>query len=275
MYLLPHSSCSSLPVVERKDLGTKTLVMPENERIKKTLGLKRVYECDECVSKYIHYSALYSHKKTKHGNTPNFNQKKMKKPPNTVKARKRAQKKENTVQCSIKESFLSSLKCLGTKLREIYMNINSPDETYPLYQKLIHATVIEKEKMTCDDVFVVYLKETSTAVNNSYFCQTILTMIIVFREFLNIQGPEYKKMLLNSHVINYIEENKEYCTFYTPEDVPELSNDFFGYLAATEKFYSVFKVSEQDFMNEFMKFFTWLFENEFVSYKIFLIGNNV
>jgi len=259
--------------VEKKNSGPKTLVISENDRIKKTLGLKRVYECDECGSKYIHYSALYSHKKSKHGCTPNFNQKKSKKPPH-VKAKKRIQNKLID-KCFTKESFLPSLELLATKLRKIYLSINCPDETYPLYQKIIQGSEVEKQKMTCDDVFAAYLKETSSAVGNSFFSQAIMTMIIVFREFVNIQGPQYKKMLLNSHVINYIEETKEYCTFYTPEDIPELSNDFFSYLSATEKFYRIFGFSEEEFINEFMKFFTWLFDNEFVSHKIFLIGKDV
>ena len=44
--------------------------------VKNNLGIKKIYQCDECCNNYMHYSALYSHKKTKHNNTPNYNLKK-------------------------------------------------------------------------------------------------------------------------------------------------------------------------------------------------------
>jgi len=127
--------------------------------------------------------------------------------------------------------------------------------------------------MTCDEVFGSYLKEISLSSRPTHFSRRILPLIIVFREFLNIQGPEYKRMLMKEHVINQVEETRDYCSFYTTEDIPELSNDFFNYLNATENFYIIFGVTEKEFLEEFQKLFTWLFERDYISYKIFTIGN--
>ena len=126
--------------------------------------------------------------------------------------------------------------------------------------------------MTCDEVFASYLKEVSEYTNQSYFNKVVLPFVVVLREFLNLVGPEYKKMLLDFKVINSVELQTEYCSFYSPEDIPELSNDFFNFLNIEEKFFKGFDMTEDKFIEEFMTFTSWMFQEDFISYRLFLVG---
>jgi len=186
---------------------------------------------------------------------------------------KKEAKKVSRRRYPVEETFLATLKVLAEKLRTYYLIISTPNNQYPLYQAFMRDDQKAKEKMTCDEVFASYLKDASSSSRPIHFSKRILPMIIIFREFLNIQGPEYKRMLIKNHVIDQVEETIDYCCFYPAEDIPELSNDFFNYLNAAENFYTVFGVTEKEFLDEFMKLFTWLFERDFISYKIFMIGN--
>jgi len=256
--------------------GIKSLKkdIDNHDDIKKSLGLKKIYGCDECGNKYLHYSALYAHKKRKHGNTPNF-KKKNKKFDISIspKKPKKEAKKVSRRKFQVEDSFLATLKGLAEKLRPYYLIISAPNRQYPLYQAFMREDQKAREKMTCDEIFASYLKDTSSASRPIHFSKRILPMIIIFREFLNIQGPEYKRMLIKNNVIDQFEETIDYCCFYTAEDIPELSNDFFNFLNAAENFYTIFGVTEKELLEEFMKLFTWLFERDFISYKIFMIGN--
>ena len=76
-------------------------------------------------------------------------------------------------------------------------------------------------------------------------------------------------------IIDSYEQNVEYCCTYNAEDVAELSNDFFCFLNNNKAFYNYLEVSEKDFIEAFMNLIIWLFAENFISYKIFLIDQGI
>jgi len=54
-------------------------------------------------------------------------------------------------------------------------------------QKFLALSEEEKDSLTCDEVFAVYLKEVSKKVNENYF-RTCVRFILLFRECLNEYG---------------------------------------------------------------------------------------
>ena len=124
---------------------------PSNEmdKIKANLGFKRIYQCDECINKYLHYSALYSHKKNKHNNTPNFNFKKKnseasQKNVSFIKKKKNCSQKSfspylydsiKTGKCHPLENFLTNLRKIEEGMKLLDLTIKNSADQYPLFLK--------------------------------------------------------------------------------------------------------------------------------------------
>ena len=80
----------------------------------------------------------------------------------------------------------------------------------------------------------------------------------------------YKQMLKDFGVIQTVFYKEEYCTFYSPEDIPELSNEFFNFIHE-ERVAQKFDVEEEELLEEFMNFNSWLFAENLISCKIFKV----
>lgn len=261
--------------------------------VKNNLGIKKIYQCDECCNSYMHYSALYSHKKTKHNNTPNYNLKKKLKTngpiPGSILKQKRKQPKKYFFKYTLdinksgKTSIPEVVSNFSDKLEKIklfFPQITKLDLSYPLFEKILTSISLlilaksfiykQKEKHTCDEIFSIYLQELSNYTNKLYFSRVILPLFISLREYINENGIKYKRIQLEYGIIDSINEKEEYCAVYSAEDVSELCNEFFNYI--NEKFfYEQLGVYENEFLEEFMNFGSWLFNENYSCCKIFIV----
>ena len=283
--------CSTFNLLNRKKGNI------ENESIsdvKNNLGIKKIYLCDECSNSYMHYSALYSHKKTKHNNTPNYNLKKRLKTNNLPVGNNFKQKRKTPKRYFFNYS-LDQDKCGKTNIFDVVSNfsevlekikiffpkISRVNSSYPLFQKIISGmfnlnlakTFVfkDKERQTCDEIFSLYLQEISTYINKSYFSRVVLPFFISLREYINENGIKYKLIQMEYGVIDSLNENDDYCAVYTAEDICELCNEFFNYIN-DEIFYRRLGVKEEEFLDEFMNFNSWLFGENYSCCKIFLVN---
>jgi hypothetical protein len=129
----------------------------------------------------------------------------------------------------------------------------------------------DKERQTCDEIFSLYLQEISTYINKSYFSRVVLPFFISLREYINENGIKYKLIQMEYGVIDSLNENDDYCAVYTAEDICELCNEFFNYIN-DEIFYRRLGVKEEEFLDEFMNFNSWLFGENYSCCKIFLVN---
>jgi len=242
----------------------------------------------------MHYSALYSHKKTKHNNTPNYNLKKRLKTNNLPVGNNFKQKRKTPKRYFFNYS-LDQDKCGKTNIFDVVSNfsevlekikiffpkISRVNSSYPLFQKIISGmfnlnlakTFVfkDKERQTCDEIFSLYLQEISTYINKSYFSRVVLPFFISLREYINENGIKYKLIQMEYGVIDSLNENDDYCAVYTAEDICELCNEFFNYIN-DEIFYRRLGVKEEEFLDEFMNFNSWLFGENYSCCKIFLVN---
>ena len=120
------------------------------------LGVKKIYQCDECISKYLHYSALYSHKKSKHDSTPNYNLKKRSKNGLTRKLVLTKQKTDKKCTSSklMMSYFFDPKKGGVTDLKQAVENSGNTFEiinalfasdrlntNYPLFSKILEGSI--------------------------------------------------------------------------------------------------------------------------------------
>jgi hypothetical protein len=64
---------------------------------------------------------------------------------------------------------------------------NSEEEVDKRYQRFLRMSEHERDQLTCDDVFVLYLGDVSKYVNATYY-KTVLRFIVLYRECLNELG---------------------------------------------------------------------------------------
>lgn len=64
---------------------------------------------------------------------------------------------------------------------------NSEEEVDKRYQRFLRMSEHERDQLTCDDAFVLYLGDVSKYVNATYY-KTVLRFIVLYRECLNELG---------------------------------------------------------------------------------------
>ena len=119
-----------------------------------------------------------------------------------------------------------------------------------------------KSEKTCDEVFYEYLSTFESKTNDKYFT-LLLKFILLFRECYDVNKNKDQK-----------EENKkQYTNKITPEELPDLCNEFYGDFLDQNDF---FGIEEQDDRNEIIDmiqhFCLWLYKNDYTKSKLSLAG---
>ena len=127
---------------------------------------------------------------------------------------------------------------------------------------------LEKLSRNCDEVIGDFLLYISTSVN-SLFYSKVLKFCLLFRESLNLLGPEIKPLKTeDSHVSNL--DNKidnakgKYSETHTAEFIPEVCNDF------VKTFVEEDNLKKYEVIDLIMHFCHWLFMNGYTCTRLTL-----
>ena len=112
---------------------------------------------------------------------------------------------------------------------------------------------------TCDDAFSEYLISFMNKTNRKYF-SLMLKLILLFRECYDIIKNKDKN-----------EEEKQAVTnSLSPQELPELCNEFFAFLE-DNGFFGIIGIGEgNDIVEIILHFCTWLFKNKYTLSKLSL-----
>ena len=120
-----------------------------------------------------------------------------------------------------------------------------------------------KNEKTCDEAFYEYLSTFKSKTNEKYFT-LLLKFILLFRECYDVHK--------NKNVLKE-EEKQQYTNKFTPEELPELCNEFYGNFLDENNF---FGINDQENRNEIIDiiqhFCMWLYKNDFTKSKLTLAG---
>ena len=112
---------------------------------------------------------------------------------------------------------------------------------------------------TCDDAFSEYLISFMNKTNRKYF-SLMLKIILLFRECYDISKNKDRN-----------EEEKQAVTnSLSPQELPELCNEFFAFLE-DNGFFGIIGIGEVNEIVEIvLHFCTWLFKNKYTLSKLSL-----
>ena len=133
----------------------------------------------------------------------------------------------------------------------------------PILNNLVSQTNINiksKKDITCDEAFLKYLNSFMNKTNRKYF-SLMLKFILLLRECYNLYKNKGKK-----------EEEKKIVTNYlSPEELPDLCNEFYSGFMELNDFFGINDINEKnEFVEIIQHFFYWLFLKEYTKSKLLL-----
>ena len=262
----------------------------KNKRRSKNETQGRTFICKSCGKSYLSYPALYTHCKQKHNtcntsgrgrgrpkkeNGESFSERLKYNPLDAsyfLKDNRRGTTNFEDFEKSIIDAFhiLYSRNNFDRNLNKDMKNYNKIQE-HPFLGKFLldkHDVniKIDDEKEISDKVFMDYLNKMSLHVNPNYFT-TLIIFVTLFREFVNI--TELKKKNIKENNFN---NDVEYTSVNSAEDVPDLSNEFINEFLETDK--KLFDFNKEDSIDLIQNLCHWMYENNFTSSKLTLISND-
>ena len=262
----------------------------KRKRRTKNDNIGRTFICKSCGKSYLSYPALYTHCKQKHNtcntsgrgrgrpkkeNGESFSERLKYNPLDAsyfLKDNRRGTTNFEDFEKSIIDAFhiLYSRNNFDRNLNKDMKNYNKIQE-HPFLGKFLldkHDVNIKinDEKEISDKVFMDYLNKMSLHVNPNYFT-TLIIFVTLFREFVNI--TELKKKNIKEKNFN---NDVEYTSVNSAEDVPDLSNEFINEFLETDK--KLFDFNKEDSIDLTQNFCHWMYENNFTSSKLTLISND-
>jgi hypothetical protein len=245
---------------------------------------------------YFSYPALYTHKRNKHNIIPitgkqdifkNYTKDVGRTGPNTnfaVKYKYSAVENINEglnyAMNSIKSIYADTIKDLfckeGSLLFKNGYDQNSHEgyKLLKLYEDGYEATTLNSgdsgnilQKKKIDDVLVLYLINFFKVTGQiSDLNKLVVKFVILFREYLNIVGWDYKKNFIKYNVAVPFSLNGSYTQCNECEDLPDLINDFISVFIQMEP--NMFDLNLKEFMDIIKNFYNWLFVNNLTNFKI-------
>ena len=279
---------SKIETIENKNNSNES--EEKRKRRTKNDNIGRTFICKSCGKSYLSYPALYTHCKQKHNtcntsgrgrgrpkkeNGESFSERLKYNPLDAsyfLKDNRRGTTNFEDFEKSIIDAFhiLYSRNNFDRNLNKDMKNYNNIQE-HPFLGKFLldkHDVNIKinDEKEISDKVFMDYLNKMSLHVNPNYFT-TLIIFVTLFREFVNI--TELKKKNIKENNFN---NDVEYTSVNSAEDVPDLSNEFINDFLETDK--KLFDFNKEDSIDLTQNFCHWMYENNFTSSKLTLISND-
>ena len=280
---------------EINDSNSKNEYEEKRKRRTKNDYFGRTFICKLCGKSYLSYPALYTHCKQKHNtfNSSGRGRGRPKKENGEIYSERLKYNpldasyflKENRKGTTNYDDFEKSIKDAFNELyshenndrnKSKEMKIYSNIEEHPFLGKFLldkHDVniKIDDEKEVSDKVFMDYLNKMSLHVNPIYFTKLII-FVTLFREFVNINEFKKKNKDLNNEIDLNNNDNTEYTSVNSAEDVPDLSNEFINDFLDTDKI--LFGFNKEDSIDLTQNFCHWMYENNFTSSKLTLISND-
>ena len=281
--------------IENNESNSKNESEEKRKRRTKNDNSGRTFICKLCDKSYLSYPALYTHCKQKHNtcntsgrgrgrpkkeNGESFSERLKYNPLDAsyfLKENRKGTTNYDDFEKSIKDAFNELYSHENndrnkSKEMKIYSNI----EEHPFLGKFLldkHDVniKIDDEKEVSDKVFMDYLNKMSLHVNPIYFTKLII-FVTLFREFVNINEFKKKNKDLNNEIDLNNNDNTEYTSVNSAEDVPDLSNEFINDFLDTDKI--LFGFNKEDSIDLTQNFCHWMYENNFTSSKLTLISND-
>ena len=281
--------------IENNESNSKNESEEKRKRRTKNDNSGRTFICKLCDKSYLSYPALYTHCKQKHNtcntsgrgrgrpkkeNGESFSERLKYNPLDAsyfLKENRKGTTNYDDFEKSIKDAFNELYSHENndrnkSKEMKIYSNI----EEHPFLGKFLldkHDVniKIDDEKEVSDKVFMDYLNKMSLHVNPNYFTKLII-FVTLFREFVNINEFKKKNKDLNNEIDLNNNDNTEYTSVNSAEDVPDLSNEFINDFLDTDKI--LFGFNKEDSIDLTQNFCHWMYENNFTSSKLTLISND-
>ncbi|CAI2376399.1 unnamed protein product [Moneuplotes crassus] len=143
----------------------------------------------------------------------------------------------------------------------------------------------ERNKLNCDDIFAVYLRQASQKVNESFY-KLLLKFIIIYRECANKLGPKLADSddIDKSSVKNETTESSDkfersdkceidysqidFCTVNNAEKIPEMCNELITVFMEDHSF----GIDRADAIDMTRNLCSWLYTNSLTCSKLSMAG---
>ena len=250
------------------------------KRTKKNESDNRAFECEDCQRTYLSYSALYTHRITKHNKKTKKINSRGRPKKNIAEVRdvelddpwkltffEKEERKGKTPIAKINECAIRAFKFIYEDNKDNIEKLNIKEynsiEEYPFLNNFINekhdVNLIEDKNANTDKVLLNYLNQRSNICNEKYF-EKLIVFIVLYREYININ--------------NKLDNNEEYTIVNNADNVPEKSNEFINEFLYPDDEEIVFGLEKQEVIKLIINLCEWMFENDFSTSKIFLNSNH-
>jgi len=159
------------------------------------------------------------------------------------------------------ENYSNILKKLIIKEFDEFFNLNKEKlfkNLNKIQDYIFLNTILNDVKVnikTCDEVFASFIYDCATKVNKNYFL-FVLKFAILFRECINV----YKKC---------DDKTQEYTHLESPEQVPDLCNEFVSEFLDPNNF---FDLDMNELIDLIVYFCNWLYFNQHTTSRLTLLS---
>lgn len=231
----------------------------------------RIFSCD-CGKSFLSLAALNQHKKYKHDILLNNKGRPRKYPLTTENENFEENFFKNNIRSHIEGEIFDIHNIVyqvfdfiyrGKFSNKLFFHPKKMEENKilkNLYENAPNSNKLKNLK-NCDEVCYEYLQEIKNKTNKKYF-SFLLKFIILFNEYYYLN----KTQNIKENEINKIIEA------LSPNDFPDISNDFYSEFLEKNNFFDLFKDVKKENENEIIEnilyFCHWLFKNGYTEYKI-------
>ena len=149
----------------------------------------------------------------------------------------------------------------GKYNEKLFSHPNDIEENFILKNLYEDAPLPSKEKnlKNCDEVFYEYLHLFKEKTNETYF-KLLLKFILLFKECYDISKTKEQKP----------EEKKSVTDVITPENLPNLCNEFYAGFMEPNNFFDLTENEKDEIIEIIQHFCLWLFKNDYTKSKLSL-----
>lgn len=260
-------------------VGHQNIKKEKKRRRKKIDDFERKYKCPDCDKSYLSESALFTHRRIKHGFVADIVQQKNEDKQITIyrnylikyynffndeyRAKGNDEINLEIVKDNFKQIFIQCKSFIFQNIKAI--------EDYPFYQLIIknwdkksydfpsECLCINDKSISVfkspplDHLFFLYLKDFSSKTNSNYFW-FINKFIILFREGINLIKKDNVKEEYKT------DKEKVFTQLFSAEGISDSFNDFFLEFMNPKKY---FGLNENELIELAQHFCFWLFQHKY------------
>jgi len=119
-----------------------------------------------------------------------------------------------------------------------------------------------------DTILSIYMLLMIEIIGEDQLSSEVIKLVILMREYFNITGWDYRKHLEGFGLLETVEgeELMDYTQMNTPEEIPELINDFIeSFLGLDEKMFGTEITTMSDLITNFCN---WLYTFRLTNFKV-------